>query len=143
LEENIMSSAREWHVPRPDGPPLGPLTAEEVLGMWQRGEINATRLCWREGMPHWLSLRDVEPFAARMRSAPVQLTATEPANAPLQPAAAERSGAPRQSAAAVWSLVLGILAIIPLSVLAGIPAIVCGHVARRRIKKSGGARRYN
>jgi len=35
------------------------------------------------------------------------------------------------SACAVWSLILGILGI-------GIPAIVCGHIARSRIQSSGG-----
>lgn len=35
---------------------------------------------------------------------------------------------------AVWSLVLGILAIISCGPFTGIPAIICGHMARARIK---------
>lgn len=35
---------------------------------------------------------------------------------------------------AVWSLVLGIVSIICCGPIAGIPAIICGHMARSRIK---------
>jgi hypothetical protein len=37
---------------------------------------------------------------------------------------------------AIWSLVLGILAIISCGPISGIPAIICGHMARSRIKDS-------
>ena len=50
---------------------------------------------------------------------------------------------PKNCGLAVWSLVLGILAIV-LSVvcigpLFGIPAVICGHMAYSRIKRSAGA----
>ena len=50
---------------------------------------------------------------------------------------------PKNCGLAVWSLVLGILAIV-LSVvcigpLLGIPAVICGHMAYSRIKRSAGA----
>lgn len=35
---------------------------------------------------------------------------------------------------AVWSLILGVLSIIPCGPIAAIPAIICGHRARSRIK---------
>jgi hypothetical protein len=44
----------------------------------------------------------------------------------------------RTSAAAVWSLVLGILSLACFSVITGIPAVICGHVAHGKIKRSGG-----
>jgi len=42
---------------------------------------------------------------------------------------------------AIWSLVLGILALVLCIIgpLFGIPAVICGHMALSRIKKSGGA----
>jgi len=50
---------------------------------------------------------------------------------------------PRPSALAIWSLVLGILGVVLLVVCIGplcaIPAIICGHMAYSRIKRSGGA----
>ena len=49
----------------------------------------------------------------------------------------------RNSGLAIWSLVLGILAVV-LSVacvgpLFAVPAVICGHMAHSRIKRSGGA----
>lgn len=46
---------------------------------------------------------------------------------------------PRTSPLAIWSLVLGILGFLCFSFLAGIPAIICGHMARSRIRESQGA----
>ena len=41
-------------------------------------------------------------------------------------------------ALAVWSLVLGILSLLCCGMFAGIPAVICGHMAQSRIKNSGG-----
>ena len=35
---------------------------------------------------------------------------------------------------AIWSLILGILAMVSCGPITGIPAIICGHMARTRIK---------
>lgn len=48
---------------------------------------------------------------------------------------------PRLSRLALASLILGILSVLCLSVFAGIPAIICGHMARSRIRRSGDALR--
>jgi len=40
---------------------------------------------------------------------------------------------------AIWSLVLGILGIIPLGILAAIPAVICGHIAIPKIGQSNGS----
>lgn len=45
----------------------------------------------------------------------------------------------RISAGAVASLVLGILSLFCLGPITGIPAIICGHISRRKIRRSGGA----
>jgi competence protein ComGC len=45
---------------------------------------------------------------------------------------------PRSSATAIWSLVLGILSLVCFSIITGIPAVICGHVAHGRIKRSEG-----
>jgi len=37
---------------------------------------------------------------------------------------------------AVTSLVLGILSLVPLSIVAGIPAVITGHIARRRVEEA-------
>jgi competence protein ComGC len=45
---------------------------------------------------------------------------------------------PKNSALAIWSLVLGIVGLLCLPILAAIPAVICGHMAYSRIKRSGG-----
>ena len=35
---------------------------------------------------------------------------------------------------AIWSLILGILSVVSCGPLTGIPAIICGHMARAKIK---------
>jgi len=42
----------------------------------------------------------------------------------------------KTDALAIWSLVLGILSYVCLGPLAAIPAIICGHIARSKIKSS-------
>ena len=39
----------------------------------------------------------------------------------------------------IWSLVLGILSVTCCSVFTAIPAVICGHIAYSKIKKSAGA----
>jgi hypothetical protein len=56
-----------------------------------------------------------------------------------QPPLSSTPGQAKTSALAIWSLVLGILGLACFSIFSGIPAIVCGHKARRKIKESGGA----
>jgi hypothetical protein len=53
--------------------------------------------------------------------------------APLPPPA------PRTAPLAVWSLVLAILSFFGGLFVTAIPAVICGHVARSRVRKSGGA----
>ncbi len=45
----------------------------------------------------------------------------------------------KTSALAIWSLVLGILGLLCFGFLAGIPAIICGHMGRSKINESNGA----
>jgi len=45
----------------------------------------------------------------------------------------------KTSPGSIWSLVLGILGITCCSVFTAIPAVICGHVALSKIKKSAGA----
>lgn len=39
---------------------------------------------------------------------------------------------------AIWSLVLGVLSLFCLGVVTGIPAVICGHIARSNVRKSQG-----
>src|SRR5262245_64816920 len=55
-------------------------------------------------------------------------------NEPLSP----QTASPKNSRLAIWSLVLGILSLTCFGFLSGVPAVICGHNARSRIKRSGG-----
>ena len=46
---------------------------------------------------------------------------------------------PKNCGLAIWSLVLGILSLTCFYLLTAIPAVICGHTALSRIKRSGGA----
>ncbi len=46
--------------------------------------------------------------------------------------------APRTNSKAIWALVLGILGLVCCGLLAGIPAIALGNMARNEIDASGG-----
>src|SRR5882724_8265355 len=48
---------------------------------------------------------------------------------------------PRTAPAAIWSLVLAVLSFTCGWLFTAIPAVICGHVARSKIRKSGGALR--
>ena len=50
----------------------------------------------------------------------------------------ERNSVRSQEPMAVWSLVLGVLSIFPLSFLEGIPAVITGHISRANIRRSNG-----
>src|SRR5438034_8166744 len=49
------------------------------------------------------------------------------------------SPAPLTASTAIWSLVLAILSFFCGWLMTAIPAVICGHIARSKIRKSGGA----
>jgi len=57
------------------------------------------------------------------------------------PAPPVTQSAPRTAPTAIWSLVLAILSFACGWLLTAIPAVICGHVALSKIRKSGGALR--
>jgi len=48
------------------------------------------------------------------------------------------ANATKTCALAVWSLVLGVLSLLCFGLFTGIPAVICGHVAQGRIRRSAG-----
>jgi Domain of unknown function (DUF4190) len=62
-----------------------------------------------------------------------QITPPPPPSAP--------SPAPPTAPTAIWSLVLAVVSFLGGWLFTAIPAVICGHVARSKIRKSGGALR--
>lgn len=99
------------------GQQTGPFPLEQVRAGLANGTYQPTDLAWHEGAAEWLPLGTIPGISS--------------AGPPGLP------GAPRTSALAVWSLVLGILSFV-LAGLTALPAVICGHLALGKIKRSAG-----
>jgi hypothetical protein len=95
----------------------GPYEIEELRQLLANGSLAPTDLGWREGMADWAAVGDM-------------LAAFPAGGASAEPALAQINTDPLS----VWSLVLGILSWVCLPIVAGIPAIVCGHLSLKRQK---------
>jgi hypothetical protein len=69
---------------------------------------------------------------------PVPAPAPAPAPASPPPPAAAIPTALPNAPSALWSLILGILSFVCGGFITAIPAIICGHVGRSAVRKSGG-----
>jgi Domain of unknown function (DUF4190)/GYF domain 2 len=125
-----------------DGQRVGPFPLEEVLRQLAAGTLQPTDLAWTEGAADWMPVSSLPGIVV---AAPPPLASAQP---PPMPAFAPRvagirqpgAGAPAEtSGLAITSLVLGILSVTVLPLLPAIPAVICGHVARGKIKESAGA----
>lgn len=56
-----------WYLPDEAGQPVGPYASNQILEQLSTGQMPETTLCWREGMPDWQPLTEVEPFAAEIK----------------------------------------------------------------------------
>lgn len=113
------------------GQQTGPFSLEEVRSQLGARAITLSDLAWYEGAAGWMPLSAVPGVVGAAPAPPV-----------MQGGVAGPVGSfgarPETSSLAITSLVLGILAFFSLG-LTGIPAAICGHIARARIKRSGGA----
>ena len=61
------------------------------------------------------------------------------AETPPPPPLAAMQTVPRTPPVAIWSLILAVLSFTCGWLFTAIPAVICGHIARAKIRKSGGA----
>lgn len=108
-----------------NGQQLGPYTQEEASAAVQSGALSPTDLAWAEGTPSWVPLSTLIGGAAPV--APPSFAGAAAVPIMSQP----KTTAP----SAIWSLVLGILGFLCCYCFTGIPAVICGHVARGAIKR--------
>lgn len=106
-----------------DGVQLGEFSEKQVQAGLKNGSVLETDLAWCEGMISW------QPVSAVFGTSSQRSTGA-PSSMPRIPNNA--------SGLATWSMVLGIASLVTLFI-AGIPAIICGHVALGRIRRSGGS----
>src|SRR4030095_12701301 len=103
------------------GQQLGPFSLDELRAALGSGQISQQDLAWWDGAPAWVPVAQV-PGISVVRP-----------GVPSLPVSAENPAA----GLATTSLVLGILSLLGLSCLAGIPAVICGHIALARQKRAG------
>lgn len=103
------------------GQQTGPFSIDQVRRSLAEGFYQPTDLAWYEGASTWIQLSSVPGIGVN------------------PPPMGGDGATPKTSSLAIWSLVLGILGFFSLG-LTSIPAVICGHLARGRIKRSAGAR---
>lgn len=112
----------------------GPFPESEVRRRIEHAELGPDDLCWCEGWPQWRRIRDAFPTEPPPLPPP-------PAPSPLPVAGSTPTPPPpATSGLAIASLVcgIGIFVLLPLFFLLAPAAVVLGHVAKARIRRSGG-----
>lgn len=100
------------------GQQTGPFTIDQVRAGISSGAYQFSDMAWYAGAAGWAPLGTVPGIVGD---------------------AANVHGSPQTSGLAIASLVCGVLSFFTLG-LTAIPAVICGHIARGSIKRSGGAR---
>ncbi len=109
----------------------------ELRGLLESAEITPGDLVWKEGMEDWKPAGEIAGLASEAVEAGGGGT---PSLMPAQPppGASFLNTPPPTSGMAIASMVCGIVAVMMCYVwaLAGIPAVICGHVALKAINTS-------
>ncbi|HWB60892.1 MAG TPA: DUF4190 domain-containing protein [Chthoniobacteraceae bacterium] len=117
-----------------NGQQSGPFSPEQIKAQLASGALQPGDLAWYEGAADWMPLSSVPGIAAVPPPALPRPVDMPMARRPIPMMAQPQS----TSGLAIASMILGLLGFF-LSFLAGIPAIICGHVALSKIKRAGGA----
>ncbi|MDB4554226.1 GYF domain-containing protein [Akkermansiaceae bacterium] len=116
----------------------GPIDEATMRSRIAAGQVGPADLVWREGMAEWLPLAQVAELASASAAdaSPYATPGTNPVAAQQQ----YYAPAAPTSGLAIASMVCGILSIILcyVNAIVGIPAVICGHMAMKRIKASQG-----
>lgn len=103
-----------------NGQQSGPVDDAEFSSLIAAQRILPTTLVWREGMPSWVSLAQVQASGGMFQQAIPMVAMMNPTT----------------NGNSIASLVFGIVGLISCLVFLGIPAVIFGHVALSQIAKS-------
>jgi len=118
-----------------NGQQLGPLTEADVRAQLAAGTLSPQDHVWWQGQATWIQLQQ-SPFAPLPPLPGLGPAATLPSPFPGAPPVSFTVPHSAQSSDfATWSMVCGIFCVF-CGLLAAIPAIVFGHLARAQIKKN-------
>ena len=104
-----------------NGQQAGPVADAEFSALIAAQRITPATMVWREGMPAWAPLSQVQASGGLFP--------------PATPMMAGMMN-PTTSGMAIASLVFGIVGLVSCLVFLGIPAVICGHVAMSQIANS-------
>ncbi|HWX22043.1 MAG TPA: DUF4190 domain-containing protein [Candidatus Binatia bacterium] len=111
-----------------DGKTYGPSSLDQLKQWIAEGRVNPQTAVQEEGAVEWKTAAQIPELAALL-----SVGAPRPGGAP--PPLFPPGPAVQQTGLAIASLVLGLLSIVCFGILAGIPAIICGHIARARAQR--------
>jgi hypothetical protein len=114
-----------------DGKEYGPVTLEQFRVWITQSRVNPQTQVKAEGSTEWSAAGNVPELNALFAAA--GSAAAIPPLTPLDPSTALVTGP--ANGLAITSLVFGILSLICAGIFAGVPAIICGHVARSRAQR--------
>jgi hypothetical protein len=117
-----------------NGQQVGPVDEGSIRQAIQQGRVNLQTLVWREGMPDWLPLAQVEELSGQPVAPAVYPTSPYATPSASYPGYVQ-SFAPT-SGNAIASMVCGIIGLITCFIFLGIPAVICGHLALKQINNS-------
>jgi len=112
-----------------NGQQLGPFSEAQVAEMLRSGKLGYEDLAWAPDMPDWKPLSSFSIFQTQSNQLPPPISGISNA-----PSAVLKKNEPLS----IWSLVLGIISLVGCAFggfLAGIPAVICGHIGLSRIKR--------
>src|SRR5512133_3958380 len=116
-----------------DGKEYGPVSLELLKEWIQAGRVDTqTRVRQAEGMD-WKTAAEFPEIAALLSPPIPAVGAKTPSPTTIAPVAAAHV---KNNGLAITSLVLGLFSIILCGAVAGIPAIICGHISRKQIRQS-------
>lgn len=119
-----------------DGKEYGPASLDQLKEWISQGRVNAHTLIQPGGSADWKAAGEIPEIRALLASS----VPTTVSDLPVPPTLGANAPAmaPRQGLS-ITSFVLGIASFaLCLGVLTGIPAIICGHAAKKRARRSPG-----
>ena len=111
------------------------VTSEELPALAASGTLSSSTLVWNEAMAGWQPAATVLPDLFPATATPPLLTAAQ--RREIAPPAGPAFPGQRGTAdpVAICALVFGILSILLCGPFLGLPAVICGHLARGRARE--------
>lgn len=113
----------------------GPASARLVRQWIAEGRINAQTPVRAEGTTDWRPIGELPEFSDVFSAVPASVPPSAP---PPVSAYGPAITSPPKTGLAIASLVLGVLSLLCCGLLLGIPAIILGHLAHNRARRSPG-----